>query len=432
MARLPPISAASWALLLLVVVVSPCHSAAGGRPKAVALPVSRDDATRQYVATFQQRTPRVPVLNAVLDLSGATLWVDCDAGGYYASSSCSRVPCGSKTCRLVTKNTSPPPCLNRTCSGYAKNTVTNLGGSGEVVVVTELLSFPTTFPGLASAPLATAPAFVFTCGHTSLTEGLAVGATGMASLSSARFALPTQLAGAFRFSRKFALCLPSSASDAGVVVFGNARYLFDDMDHTNSLLYTPLLVNPVSRSSSSSSEYFISLKRIVVDDRPVPLNATLLEIGKNGGTKLSTVSPYTVLESSIHKAVTDAFAASMATAEIPRVPAVAPFELCYDGSKMESTIAGPTVPVFELYVQSVLKSKVAPWMVSGENLMVRVDGGALCLGVVDGGVAPETSVVIGSHMMEDVLLEFDLEGSRLGFSPNLRAFQLSCSMFRLG
>uniref|UniRef100_A0A0E0B386 Peptidase A1 domain-containing protein n=1 Tax=Oryza glumipatula TaxID=40148 RepID=A0A0E0B386_9ORYZ len=444
MARLPSHRLA--ALLLLLVVVSPCHAAAaaaaagGGpratRPKAVAMPVGRDGATRQYVATFQQRTPRVAV-KAVVDLSGgATLWVDCDAAAGYASSSYAGVPCGSKPCRLVESPScsyiasclgSPPSpaCLNRTCTGHAENTVTSSVGRGNVV--TDVLSLPTTFPSapVRQGPLATAPAFLFTCGPTSLTQGLAAGATGMASLSRARLALPAQLAGTFRFSRKFALCLPSV--DAGVVVFGDARYVFDGMDHSNSLLYTPL----ITRTTDRSSEYFISLKRVVVDDRAVPLNATLLDVG----TKMSTVSPYTVLETSIHEAVTRAFAASMATAGIPRVPAVAPFELCYDGSKVESSaITGePAVPVvFELYVQSEARSKVAPWMVSGANLMARADGGALCLAVVDGGAAPETPVVIGGHMMEEILLVFDLEKSRLGFSPNLGAFGLSCSKFRLG
>uniref|UniRef100_A0A0E0M1G7 Peptidase A1 domain-containing protein n=1 Tax=Oryza punctata TaxID=4537 RepID=A0A0E0M1G7_ORYPU len=442
MARLPPhLAVASGAFLLLLVVVSPCHAAAGGGPrptrlKAVAMPVSRDDTTKQYVATFQQRTPRVAV-KAVVDLSGgATLWVDCYAG--YVSSSYAGVPCGSKSCRLVKSpscyiaclgSPASPACLNRTCTGHAENTVTSSVGRGNVI--TDVLSLPTTFhPARGPGPLAAAPEFLFTCGPTSLTEGLAGGATGMVSLSRARFALPTQLAGTFRFSRRFALCLPSAPADAGVVVFGDARYVFDDLDHSNSLLYTPLI------RTDKSTEYFISLKRIVMDDRAVPLNATLLDVGENGmgGTKLSTVSPYTVLETSIHEAVTSAFAASMATAGIPRVPAVAPFELCYDRSKMESSaIAGELiVPVVELYVQSEVKSKVAPWMVRGVNLMVRAGDEALCLAVVDGGVAPETSVVIGGHMMEEILLVFDLEKSRLGFTPNLGAFGLSCSKFRLG
>ena len=45
-----------------------------------------------------------------------------------------------------------------------------------------------------------------------------------------------------------------------------------------------------------------------VDDRVVPLNSTLLSIDSQGygGTKISTVNPYTALEKSIFKAVTEA------------------------------------------------------------------------------------------------------------------------------
>jgi hypothetical protein len=107
---------------------------------------------------------------------------------------------------------------------------------------------------------------------------------------------------------------------------------------------------------------------------------------------------------------------------------VAPFQLCYDGSKVGSTRVGPAVPTIELVMGSDAKS----WVVLGANSMVAVKGGALCLGVVDGGEAPRTSVVIGGHMMEDNLLEFDLKASRLGFSSSLLFRQTNCNNFRLG
>lgn len=431
MARLSHL-VASTALLLLV-LSSSCRAASN--PSAVLLPVSKDGATQQYVASFRQRTPQAPV-TAVLDLAGATLWVDCEAG--YVSSTYARVPCGSKPCRLARTGACAtscvgapsPACLNDTCGGFPENTVTRVSTSGNII--TDVLSLPTTFRP-APGPLATAPAFLFTCGATFLTQGLAAGAAGMASLSRARFALPTQLAATFRFSRKFALCLPP-ASAAGVVVFGDAPYVFQPgVDLSKSLIYTPLLVNPVSTAGVStkgdeSDEYFVGVTAIRVNGRAVPLNATLLAIDKKGvgGTKLSMVAPYTVLETSIHKAVTDAFAAE--TDMIPRVPPVAPFKLCYDGSKVGSTRVGPAVPTIEL----VLQSEAASWVVFGANSMVATTGGALCLGVVDGGAAARTSVVVGGHMMEDNLLEFDLAGSRLGFSSSLLFRQTTCNNFRLG
>ncbi|CAN6351067.1 unnamed protein product [Urochloa humidicola] len=456
MARLPaagtpPLAAA----LLLLCLLSSCHAAGSGGnnnppPRAVVLPVSKDAAsTQQYVAWFRQRTPLVPV-EAVLDLSGATLWVDCEPGRY-ASTTYRRVPCASKPCRLsrsaacsTSCSTAPPSpsCLNDTCAGFPGNTVTHVSTGGNII--TDVLSLPTTFrpsPG----PVATAPDFLFTCGATFLTEGLAAGASGMASLSRARFALPSQLAAAFRFPRRFALCLPPTAgAAAGFAVFGDARpYAFQPgFVLTNaSLVYTPLLVNPVSTAGVSakgekSDEYFVNVTGIKVNGRAVPANATLLAIDKNGvgGTKLSTVTPYTVLERSIYGAVTGAFAAEMAAAKIPRAPAVAPFALCYDAGKVGSTRVGPAVPTVELVMGG---DDAASWVVFGANSMVAVaggggGGGALCLAVVDGGEAPRTSVVIGGHMMEDNLLEFDLEASRLGFSSSLLFRQTNCNNFRLG
>ncbi|KAL6909940.1 hypothetical protein ACP4OV_001198 [Aristida adscensionis] len=433
MAYLPPLAA-----FLFLCALGACGARAAGpdgNPSAVLLPVSKDAATQQYVTAFRQRTPLVPV-KAVLDLAGATLWVDCEAG--YASSTYRGVPCGSKPCRLArtaacatTCDGAPSPsCLNDTCGGFPENTVTRVSTSGNII--TDALALATTFRP-APGPLATAPAFLFTCGATLLTQGLAAGAAGMASLSRARFALPSQLAATFRFSRRFALCLPPAGA-AGVVLFGDAPYVFQPgVDCSKSLIYTPLLVNPVSTAGVStqgdkSDEYFVGVTAIKVNGRAVPLNATLLAIDKNGvgGTKLSTVAPYTVLETSVHKAVTDAFAAE--TDVIPRAPPVAPFKLCYDGSKVGSTRVGPAVPTIEL----VMQSEAASWVVFGANSMVTTKGGALCLAVVDGGAAPRTSVVIGGHMMEDNLLEFDLAASRLGFSSSLLFRQTTCNNFRLG
>uniref|UniRef100_A0A0E0L2D2 Peptidase A1 domain-containing protein n=1 Tax=Oryza punctata TaxID=4537 RepID=A0A0E0L2D2_ORYPU len=410
----PPLAVASSAVLLLFVFVSPCRAAAARGPSAVVLPVSKDDETKQYVATFQQRTPQVPV-KAVLDPAGAMLWVDCDDGYVSSSYACvaashvvpSRAalrstmgaPAAATARRRWSASTTPASC---------SRTVTEVSISS--YFISDVLSLPTTFLP-APGPSATAPAFLFSCGFTVLTEGLAAGATGMVSLSRARYAFPAQLAATFRFSRRFALCLPPAAT-AGVVIFGDAPYVFQPgVDISKSLIYTPLLVNPVSTgmvgdAGDKSTEYFIGLTGIKVNGHTVPLNATLLSINKKGvgGTKLSTVTPYTVLEISIHKAVTDAFAAE--TAMIPRVPAVAPFTLCYDGSKAGSTAWGqPCRP---------LSFTAASWVVFGANSMVATKVGALCLGVVDSGTEPQTSVVIGGHMMEDNLLEFDLEASRLG------------------
>ena len=64
--------------------------------------------------------------------------------------------------------------------------------------------------------------------------------------------------------------------------------------------------------------------------------------------------------------------------------------------------------------------------------MVLVKQNVACLGFVDGGKEPiksfvKTSVVIGGHQLEDNLLEFDLNSSKLSFSSSLLLQNASCS-----
>lgn len=68
------------------------------RPRALALPVTKDQSTSQYVTTFRERTPLVP-LKLTVDLGGQFLWVDCDQG--YVSSSYKPAHCNTAQCSLA-------------------------------------------------------------------------------------------------------------------------------------------------------------------------------------------------------------------------------------------------------------------------------------------------------------------------------------------
>ncbi|KAK1696652.1 hypothetical protein QYE76_013349 [Lolium multiflorum] len=179
MARSSNLVVSTATALLLLLSTYSCRAATSSskNPTAVVLPVRKDGATLQYLTGFRQRTPQTPV-TAVLDLGGATLWVDCDPGSY-ASSSYAHVPCASKPCRLARTGTAAcatscvgapsPGCLNDTCSGFPENTVTRVATGGNLI--TDVLSVPTTFRPMPG-PLATAPAFLFACGAKFLTEGV--------------------------------------------------------------------------------------------------------------------------------------------------------------------------------------------------------------------------------------------------------------------
>lgn len=154
---------------------------------------------------------------------------------------------------------------------------------------------------------------------------------GMAGLSRTKAALPSQFASAFSLDRKFTIFLsPSSSSSSnGVVVFGKTNIVSDQ-----SLTYTPLFINPVSDRSGYyplSTEYFIGLKSIKINKKALSFNTSLLTFNREGygGTKISSVNPYTVLQTSIYKAFVAAFINEAETMDVTRVASVAPFDACF-------------------------------------------------------------------------------------------------------
>ncbi|KAI4345573.1 hypothetical protein L6164_012681 [Bauhinia variegata] len=362
-------------------------------------------------------------------LPSQKIWVDCEKG--YVSSTYKPVRCGSAQCALTGSGARgdcydgpKPGCNNNTCVNIYDNSISSTATTGEVTQ--DIFSIKST-DGSNPGKVITVPQLIFTCGGTFMLEGLAHGVNGMAGLGRSKVSLPSQLASAFSFHRKFAICLGSN----GVVFFGDSPYVFlPGLEFSKSLTYTPLIKNPVSTASASfsgdaSTEYFVGVKGIRINEKAVKLNTKLLSIDKEGrgGTKISTVNPYTVLETSIYNAVVGAF--GKALAKVPRVAPVAPFGLCFNSTFLGNTRVGPGVPAIDF----VLQKKDVVWRFFGYNSMVRAGSEALCLGFVDGGVNPRTSVVIGGHQIEDTLLQFDLAKSRLGFSGLLLGLRTNSANF---
>uniref|UniRef100_A0A3Q7EHS4 Xylanase inhibitor C-terminal domain-containing protein n=1 Tax=Solanum lycopersicum TaxID=4081 RepID=A0A3Q7EHS4_SOLLC len=227
--------------------------------------------------------------------------------------------------------------------------------------------------------------------------------------------------------------LGSSTNSPGVIFIGEGPYvLLPNIDVSKNLFYTPLLTNPISTAGSSfggepSTDYFIGVKTIKVNGDLIPINNLLLEINEEngeGGTKISTIDPYTKLESSIYKA----FVHSLT---IPRVKKVAPFEMCYKSSSLPSTRVGPGVPNIEFVLQGK-NGETPSFIISGANSMVAVTDEVLCLGFVNGGENPTTSIVIGGHQIEDNLVQIDIDNKRVGFSNSLLYQQTTCANFNFG
>ncbi|CAI9785659.1 unnamed protein product [Fraxinus pennsylvanica] len=376
-------------------------------------PITKDEYTNLYTMLVYLKTPLQPS-KLQLELGSYLPFYDC--ARHYKSSSYQPIYSNSSLCTDL-------------------NPVTRKIAIGELLI--DKLALPIKKPG----QFGRVSDFLFSCTdpnkYSRIYRGLAKGVKGLAALGRFNYSLPAQLSRAFSSPQIFAVCLPGSSKADGVALFNSPGpyYFSPGVDLSKSLIYTPLLQGPRGADTQiyywyKSPDYYVGLTSIKVNEKVVPLNKTLLAIDDlgYGGTKISTSRPYTVLESSIFKALTDAFMQESALLNLTLIKPVEPFRVCYAVQNVKNTRVGPAVPTIDL----VLQSNNVFWRIFGSNSMVRIttkDVDAWCLGVVEGGSSSKTSIVIGGHQIEDNLLQFDVQSSMLGFSSSLLFRSTNCANF---
>ncbi|KAF5824189.1 putative nepenthesin [Helianthus annuus] len=404
----------------------------------IHFPIRKNQTSLQYYTTFEAGNPQSQV-TALIDLGAQAVWFDCTS---YVSSSYKRSACGSNRCKkalgsvCVGCNSTPRPgCSNNTCGVYAFNPLTKYLTAQELGEDTVRV---TSSDGHSIRLSYDVPKFQFSCADAGIVEGLPGDNTkGLVGFARTDVSLVSQISSAFSLAKKFALCIPSSSNKGlGDIFIGGGPYYMPprDEDQSLDLSSTPLVINPVSTApifseGDASDEYFINVKSIEVDHKRVAFNSSLLSIDSNGvgGTKISTVVPYTTLHSSIYKPLVNDFVKAAAVDGIKRVASVAPFGACFDAKTAPKTLVGPAVPDIDLILEGI-----NIWFtLYGSNTMVEVKKNVICLAFVDGGAEPRTSIVLGGHQLENRVLEFDLAASKLGFSQPLQLWNTSCSHYRL-
>ncbi|KAI3460867.1 hypothetical protein Pfo_017530 [Paulownia fortunei] len=404
-------------------------------------PIKKDETTNLYTMLIYLKTPLQPS-QLHIDLGSYLPWYDC--ARHYKSSSYQPVIYNSSLCLELDTHVYAncfdkpgPGCSNDTCAFFPENPVTWKGGMARLL--TDKFALPTAKNPVQLGPVSQ---IVLSCTYpnkySKIYRGLAKGSAGLASLGRFNYSLSAQISRGSSSPWIFAICLPSSSTAPGIALFNSAGpYKFSpQIDVSKLLIYTPLILGPQGADTKvsywyKSPDYYIGLTSFRVNGKDVPLNQTLLAIDEigHGGTKISTSKPYTVLQSSIFKALTDAFVKESDGLNLTLVKPVEPFSVCYEADEISSTRVGPAVPAIDL----VLESNKVFWRIYGSNSMVRIknkDVDAWCLGFVDGGPNPSTSIVIGGHQFQDNLLQFDLERQRLGFSSSLLLQSTTCANFQ--
>ncbi|KAK7412649.1 hypothetical protein VNO78_04174 [Psophocarpus tetragonolobus] len=422
-------------LLLSIAIWSVCClsecDAPKKKPQAYVLAIKKDRATNLFYTSVGVGTPRHE-FDLTIDLAGENLWYDCDTR--YNSSSYRPVACGTKQCPEIgcvgCNGPFKPGCSNNTCPANTLNPFANSifgGGLGQdfIFILQHRLSSLLT-------------ACIDVDGFTSLTpdhsplNGLPKNTKGIIGLSSSQLVLPIQLASANNLPPKFSLCLPSSNKQ------GFTNLLVGAGEHprgmSNFFQTTPLIVNPVSTGPISvegvpSTEYFVDVKALKIDGNVVNLKPSLLSIDKkgNGGTKISTITPFTELHTSVYKPFLREFLKRASDRKFKKVAAVAPFEACYDSSTISNSGTGLVVPTIDLVLQGGVH-----WTIHGANSMIMAKKNVACLAFVDGGTEPrmsfvKASIVIGGYQLQDNLLVFDLSASNLSFTSSLLLHNATCS-----
>ncbi|XP_039162754.1 probable aspartic proteinase GIP2 [Eucalyptus grandis] len=376
------------ALLLLALALAGSHVSAFPPYKTLVAPITKDTTTSLYTTTLNFHE------NYLVDLGAPFSWYSCQYK--HPPVTCKAAPCmsarsylsplcppssSSSNNRCQNCITTPVNPLTKTCA------LSDLTYKNVALYVTNG-GHPTSSITLNDIYMSCAPGY--------LLKSLPSGTTGLASLSWASLALSTQLTPPrLGITKKFAMCLPSVSNGKGTLFFGNGPYLFRSpalVDVSRYLSYTPLVKNP------KSSDYYIGLNGISVAGKAVrfPRNAFSIDSFGRGGTKLSTVLPYTVLRSDVYDALSGS----------SRWP-----------------------PSTFLKRESLQVASGKDWTISGANSMKQVSKDVACLAFVDGGKAAEQAVAIGSYQMEDNFLVFDLAQSTLGFSSSLLGYATTCANF---
>lgn len=110
---------------------------------------------------------------------------------------------------------------------------------------------------------------------------------------------------------------------------------------------------------------------------------------------------------------------------ISKVPSVAPFKHCLDARTTAKNLTGPNVPVIEIGLPG--RAVEVKWEFYGANTVVKVKETVMCLAFIDGGKTSKEVMVIGTHQLQNYMVEFDFSTTLLAFSESLLLHNSSCS-----
>ncbi|KAJ0238601.1 hypothetical protein HA466_0237810 [Hirschfeldia incana] len=357
------------------------------------LPITKHEPTKHFYTTLDIDSAAKSPVKLLLDLGTSLTWLNCRK--LKSLSLLRLVTCQSSTCKSIPGNS----CDGNTCL-YRQPTplgVTPVVTTGRVV------------QDRATISKASLRSFTFSCAEEKHLQGLTPQVAGVLGLSPGRSPFWRQVTTAFNIIPKFALCLPSS---------GTGHFYIGGGKGCNKPV--PMTLTPLKNIGSGN--YQLSVQSIYVGGSPLTLNPSLLE----GGATLSTVVPYTVLQTDIYNALARSFTQKVTKIGMFEAPGREPFTDCFDeGASTRNRRGLKNVPVIEIGLPG--RAGEVKWSFHGDNTVVRVLETVICLAFIDGGKKPKESIVIGTHQLQDYMIDFDFSTTLMAFSESLLHHNTSCS-----
>ncbi|KAL1203326.1 putative aspartic proteinase GIP1 [Cardamine amara subsp. amara] len=358
------------------------------------LPITKHEPTKQFYTTLTIGTLDSSPLNLLLDLGTTLTLLDCDKVLLYQL-----VPCHSSTCMSLPSYCDFEGiilCLYR----HSKQTA---------IVVQDKVFISTTDDDRNFLSQVSFDNFTFSCANDKTIQDFPPPLSGILSLSPLSSSFTKQVTSAFSVPPIFSLCLPSSGS------FGSFHIGSVNTSRPISMTSTPM-------TFTDSGDYLILVQSIYVEGTPLPLDSRFVL----GGAKLSTVVPYTELHTDIYDAFAQSFTLQAMAMGISMVPSVAPFKHCFD-ARTVNNMTEPNVPMIEIGLPNVNATSEVKWAFYDANTLVKVNETVKCLAFIDGGNKPKDLMVIGTHQLQDYMIEFDFNTTALSFSESLLLYDSSCS-----
>ncbi|CAN8255870.1 unnamed protein product [Cochlearia groenlandica] len=369
------------------------------------LPITKHEPTKRFYTTLYIGDPSKTPINLLLDLQTNLTWLDCHK--LKSLTSQHMAVCNTTSC--IPGNF----CMDKLCLFQQPNP---LGPNPNNQNVTCRVVQDTVFFSNADGSVGLRP-FAYSCADHGEVEGFLTppGVSGVLSLSPGDLSLTKQTYSGLSVVPKFAICLPSSSSSSG----GAGRFYVaaDDYFIGNSSDRLPMTYTPMRYGRG---DYLVTVQALYVDEIPLLLNPNLLLGGVD--VKLSTLVPYTILHTDLYNALSLSFTLKAKAMGISKVSPVEPFKDCFDA---RTAAAAGKLPVIEIGMPG--RTLEVKWRFDGANTVVKVTDMVMCFAFFDGGNDPNKEVIVlGTHQLQDYMLEFNFITNAFSFSDPLSLHDTSC------